>query len=72
MSAMKKEKLCINIQQVDGTYWVYTLRPVKFCPKVVVNLFSLTCKLLQGKKILSDHQNNIMVKSTGDDIILDL
>ena len=34
-------------------------------------MFSITCKLSQGNKISSDHQNNIMVKSSKDDIILD-
>ena len=41
MSAMKKGKLCINIQQIDGTKWVCTLCSVKFCAKVGANLFSL-------------------------------
>ena len=44
---------------------------MKFCLKAGANLFSLTCKHLQGKKISSDHQNNIMVKSTDANIILD-
>ena len=52
------------------TEWVHTLWPMKFCPKAGAGLFSLTCKFLQGKKISSDHQNNIMVKSTDSNIIL--
>ena len=44
---------------------------MKFCPKAGVNLFFLTCKLSKRKKISSDNQNNIMVKSTDGDIILD-
>ena len=44
---------------------------MKFCPKAGANLFSLTCKLLKGKKIKSDHQINIMVKSSNGDIIFD-
>ena len=69
MPATKKEKLHINTQQVDGTEPVHTLWPMKFFPNA--NLFSLTFKVLQGKKISRDHQNNIMVESTDGDIILD-
>ena len=71
MPAMKKGKLCINILQVNGTEWVHTLWPMKFCPKAVANLLSLMCELSQKKKISSDYQNNIVVKSTDGDIILD-
>ena len=71
MSALKKCKLHISVWQADGTEWVHTLWLMKFSPKAGANLFSLTCKLLQGKTISSDHQNNIMVKSTDGDIILD-
>ena len=67
----RKGKLCINVQQVDGTKWVHTLWSMKFSPKAGVNLFSLMCKLLQGKAISIDHQNNIVVKSMDGDIILD-
>ena len=48
-----------------------TLWPTKFFPKVWTNLFCLTCEFLEGKTILSNHQNNIRVSSTEDDIILD-
>ena len=44
---------------------------MKFCPKAGANLFSLTCKLSQGNTILSDDQNNIMVKSMDGNIIFD-
>ena len=44
---------------------------MKFCSKAGANLFSLMCKLLQGKTISSDHQNNIVIKSTDVNIILD-
>ena len=50
---------------------VHTLWPVKFCPKTGANLFSLMCELLQGNKISSDHQNNIIVNTPTSDIILD-
>ena len=40
-------------------------------PKVRLNLFPLTCKLLHGNKITSDHQNNIVVESSEGDIVLD-
>ena len=56
---------------VDGTEWVYTIWPMRLCPKAGVNLFSLTCELLQGKILSSDHQNNIVVKCTDGDIIID-
>ena len=45
--------------------------PMEFCPKAGANLFSLTCKLFQGNKISSDHQNNIAVNTPTDNIILD-
>ena len=67
MLAVKKGKLCINVWQVDGTEWVHIQWHMKFC----ANLYILTCKHLQGKKISSDHQNNIVVKTMDGDIILD-
>ena len=51
MPAIKKRKLCIIMQQVDRTEHVHNLWPMKFCPKVDANLFSLTCKLLQRSRI---------------------
>ena len=71
MPATKKDKLHLYVQQVNGTEWVHILWPMKFCPKAGANLFCLTCKLLQGNMISSDHQNNIMVSSTSGNIILD-
>ena len=71
MPATKKGKLWVKICQVDGTEQTHTLWPVKFCPKAGANLFSLTCKLLQGNKIASDHENYIMVNTPTSDIILD-
>ena len=44
----EKGKLCINVGQVGGTEWDYSLLPVKCCPKAGANLFSLMCKCLQG------------------------
>ena len=70
MPTTKKGMLHVNIQQVDGTEWVHTLWPVKFCPKAGANLFSLMSKL-QGNKISSDPWNNIVVNSSKGDIILD-
>ena len=55
MSAMKMGKLHVNVCQVNRTEWVHTPWPVKFCPKAGANLFSLMCKLLQGKPISSGH-----------------
>ena len=71
MLATKKGKLHISVYQVDGTEWVHTLWPMKFFPKEGANMFSLTCNLSQGNKIPSDHQNNIMVKSSKGDTVLD-
>ena len=49
MPATEEGKLCVNIQQVDGTEQVHNLWSVKFCPKAGVNLFSLLCELSQEK-----------------------
>ena len=35
IAAMKKGKLCINVQPVDGTEQVHTLWPMKFCLKAL-------------------------------------
>ena len=32
MSTNKKGKVHVNICQVEGTQWVHTIWPVKFCP----------------------------------------
>ena len=71
MPATKKGKLQVKVRQVNGTEQVHTLWPAKFCPNAGANLFSLTCKLLQGNKIASDHENNIVVNTPKGDIILD-
>ena len=71
MPAKKKGKLQVKVCQVGGTEKVYTLWPVKICPKGGANLFSLMCKLLQGNKISGDHQNNIIVNTLTGNIILD-
>ena len=55
VSTMKKSTLQVNIQQVNGTEWVHTLLPMKFCHKTGAKLYSLTYKLLQGNTISSDH-----------------
>ena len=41
-----------------------------FFPKADANIFSLTWKLLQGRTLSNDHQNNIMVNSTHGNIIV--
>ena len=71
MPATKKGKLLVNICQVNNTEWVHTLWPVKSCPKEDANLFSLTCKLLQGNNRKSDQQNNILAHSSEGNTILD-
>ena len=71
MSAMKKGKLHVKVHQVDGTEWMHTLWPVKFCPKTGMVQFSLTYKLSQGNRISNDHCINIMVNTTCGNIILD-
>ena len=47
------------------------LQPVKYCAAVSSNQFLLTCLLLQGTNILSNCKNNIVVKATSGNIILD-
>ena len=71
MPATKKGKLQVKVQQVNRAEQVHTLWPVKLCPNAGANLFSLTCKLLQGNKISSDHLNNMMINTPNGDIILD-
>ena len=71
MMAINKGKLHINVHEVNGTELVNTLWPMKFCLKAGANLFSLTCELSEGNKISSDHCNNIMVKSSDGNIVLD-
>ena len=71
MPTTKKGKLKVKTHQVNGTEWVHTLWPLKLCPKAGLNMFSLTCKLLQGKKIVSDQQNNIIVSTPKGNIIFD-
>ena len=71
LPATKKGKLWVKVRQVNGTEHVHTIWPVKFCPKAGVNLFYLLWELLQGSKISSDHQNNIVVNTATGNIILD-
>ena len=71
ISTAKKGKLWVKVHQVNRTEWVCTLWRMKFCPKAGANLFSLTCKLLQGKRIASDHCNNIVVNTLNGNVILD-
>ena len=44
------------MRQVDGIKRLYTIWPVKYCTKVCVTLFSLTCNLLQEGKISFDEK----------------
>ena len=57
------------------TSWWYWMGPhsmgCEVCPKAGANLFSLTCKLLQGNKFSSNHWNNIVVNPSYGNIILD-
>ena len=71
MPTAKKGKLGVKVHQIGGTEQVHTIWSVKVFPKAGANLFSLTCKLLQGSKIASNHQNNIMVNAPTGDIIHD-
>ena len=59
------------MRQVNGNEKVHTLWLVKFYPKAGANLFSLTCKLLQGNKILSYYLINIVINTPNGNIILD-
>ena len=71
MPTKKKDKLRVTVCQVNGEEHVQTLCPLKFCPLAGMNLFSLTCKLLQRNKISSDETNNIIVNTPSGNIILD-
>ena len=48
----------MKVKQVDGSERMLVLWPVKYCTKASANLLSLTCKLLQGRKISSDHKKH--------------
>ena len=51
ISATKTGKLCIKVCQDDGSELEHVPWPMKYCTKPGVNLYSLTCNLLQGNKI---------------------
>ena len=70
MPTTKKGKLRVNLLQVNGLEQVHTLWPVRFCPSMGVNLFSLTCKLLWGNKISSNEANNIIITTPIGNIFL--
>ena len=70
MPAIKKGKQHVDVWQLDGTKCVYTLLPVKCCPRAGASQFSQMCELLQGNKISSKHRFHIVVSSTNDKIIL--
>ena len=61
----------MKVKQVDRSKKMYILWPVKYCTKAGMNLFSLTCELLQDIKMWNDHKNNIIVETTSGDITLD-
>ena len=69
MPATKKGNLHVKVHQVNRIEWVHILWPAKFCFKASANLFSLTCKLLQGNRIASDLRNNIVVNTSNGNII---
>ena len=71
MPATKKGMLQVIVCQANGEEQVHTLWTAKVCPTAGVNLFFLSCKLLQGKKISSNHFNNIMINTPSGNIILD-
>ena len=49
-SITKKGKLHMKVHLFDGSEWVHILWSMKYCVKVGVNLYSLTCELLQEKR----------------------
>ena len=61
----------MKVCQVNGSERPHILWPVKYSAKDGANLNFLTCKLLQGNRIKSDHKNNIMTQSFNGEIILD-
>ena len=48
-----------------------TLWPVEYCARVGVNLFSMTCELVQGSKLSSDNKNNFVLETACNEILLD-
>ena len=71
MSTTKKGKHCMKVCQADFTEQIYALWPMKYCAKADANLCSLTCKLLQGNKIKSNHKSSIVVQSFEGNIAID-
>ena len=47
------------------------LWPIKYCVKVNLNVFFLTCKLSQSSKILSDCKTDFLVEQKSGNVILD-
>ena len=46
----KKDKLQVNVHEVDGTEWAHILCSMKFSPKVGVNLFTLHANFHREKQ----------------------
>ena len=64
MGSTKKLKLQMKLRQVDVSEIMHTLWPFSYWKKAVVNLFSLTCELLQGAKLSSDKMINTVLYPT--------
>ena len=70
MPAMKKSKLHMKVHQVYSSKKLHVLWFMKYCIMAGANLYSLTCKLLQESKI-ADFKNNLVILSTGSNIMLE-
>ena len=58
------------MRQVDGSKKRQTICPVNYHKSARMNLFFLTCKLLQFSKLISNDKN-IVLDIANDNILLD-
>ena len=71
IKATKKGKLHVKLKQIDGRKIKHTLWPVKYCEKARADLFSLTCKFSQVRKMSSDSMTNMVLDISDGWIVLD-
>ena len=67
----KKDKLWINVCQVNGTEWVHILWPRSIVPRQMQTCIALHVNFCEGTRLKSD-KKNIMTHSSEGNIILDL
>ena len=71
MKATKRGKLHLKVKKIGVSEIEHSLWPLKYCEKARANLFSLTCKLLQGAKMSSYSMKDIGLDTSEGQIILD-